>query len=145
RLDAIEKAIAKQLDGDRKKADPLADGPSDHPDYASMFRKIFVEYAAENDLAHEDPMIIHAEEVQLIASSGITIKAATNVKTITFVPGLVYRYAEKTGQAISPLHKIVTTPGHSAALGVGKYVYRLEFADATLSDYRPLRIPSDLD
>jgi hypothetical protein len=149
RLDAIEKVIAKQLGGDRDGAEPSAAGRPERPDYASMFNKIFEEYAAENALGFAMPTVtIHRNDSMaevLAARGGITVKAAANVKTITFVPGLVYRYAEKTRQAISPLHTIVTKPGHSAALEVGKYVYRLEFKDGTLSDYRPLTLPSDLE
>ncbi len=150
RLDAIEKAIARQLDSDRDNPEPSASSRSEPPDYASMFNKVFEEYAAKNDLLFGVDDVVrsvtrrHNDSLAEVLVGGITIKATANVKTITFVPGLVYRYAEKTRQAISPLHKIVTKPGQSAALEVGKYVYRLEFGDGTLSDYRPIRIPADL-
>jgi hypothetical protein len=168
RLDAIEKAIAEQLDSERDKPDPPAEGRSERPAYAWMFTKIFLDYAAENDFGVVQELLpdgdvshrllpggriksttrshgdLNAYELRKVVGA-ITIHAAANVKTITFVPGLVYRYAEKTKQDVSPLHKIVTKPGERAALEAGKYVYRLEFADATLSDYRPIRIPADLD
>jgi hypothetical protein len=169
RLDTIEKSVAKQLETEHGKPDSPADGRSEQPYYAGMFENLFLDYVAENDLAVVQvlladgtistyrrlpggnvesaatfPASVHAH-VHVLSDGGIMIKAAANVKMITFVPGLVYRYAEKTGQPISPLHKIVTKPGDRAALETGKYVYRLEFADDTLSDYRPLRLPSDLD
>jgi hypothetical protein len=143
RLDAIESAIGRQLDSERDQADPRAEGRPEGPDYERLFYNLFVEYAAKNDLALVLPGGDQAMELQILRR-GITVEAAANVKTITFVPGLVYRYAERSKQAISPLYQIVTRPGQQAALESGKYVYRLEFTDATRSDYRPVRIPADL-